>query len=57
MELRASNLAEYKAGREMDEVNDSARLVEERVAKLVEDNVTEIQAAAKNCIQEEKHIN
>jgi predicted S18 family serine protease len=40
-----------KAGREMDEVNDSVRLVEERVARLVEDRVTEIQAAAKNSIQ------
>lgn len=46
-----------KAGREMDEVNDSVRLVEERVARLVEDKVTEIQAAAKNSIQEVKHRN
>jgi len=32
-------------------VNGSVRLVEERVARLVEDTVTEIQAAAKNSIQ------
>ena len=35
----------------MDEVNDSVRLVEERVARSVENRVTEIQAAAKNSIQ------
>ena len=40
-----------KAGREMDEVNGSVRLVEERVARLVDDRVTETQAAAKNSIQ------
>ena len=32
-------------------MNDSVRSVEERVARLVEDRVTEIQAAAKNSIQ------
>jgi len=35
----------------MDKVNDSVRLVEERVARLVEDRVTEIQAPAQNSIQ------
>lgn len=35
----------------MDEVNDSVRLEEERVARLVENRVTEIQAAAKNSVQ------
>jgi hypothetical protein len=43
--------SQNKAGREMDEVNDSVRLVEERVARLVDDRVTETQAAAKNSIQ------
>ena len=40
-----------KAGGEMDKVNDSVRLVEERVARLVEDRVTEIQAETQNGIQ------
>jgi hypothetical protein len=40
-----------KAGRCMDKVQDSVRLVEERVARLAEDRVTEIQAAAQNRIQ------
>jgi cell division septum initiation protein DivIVA len=35
-----------KAGGEMDKVNDSVRLVEGRVARLVEGRVTGIQAAA-----------
>ena len=40
-----------KAGGEMDKVNDSVRLVERRVARLVEDRVTEIQAEAQNSIE------
>ena len=40
-----------KAGGEIDKVNDSVRLIEERVARFVEDRVTEIQAAAQNSIQ------
>jgi hypothetical protein len=32
-------------------VNDNVRLVEERVARLVENRVTEIQAAEQNSIQ------
>jgi hypothetical protein len=40
-----------KAGGEMDKVNDSVRSVEERVARLVEDGVTEIQVAVQNSIQ------
>ena len=40
-----------KAGRCMDKVQDSVRLVEERVARLAEHRVTEIQAAAQNRIQ------
>jgi gas vesicle protein len=39
-----------KAEEEMDKVNDSVRLVEERVARLVEDRVTEIQVTALNSI-------
>jgi hypothetical protein len=39
-----------KAGAEMDKVND-VRLVEERVVKLVENGVSEIQVAAQNSIQ------
>jgi hypothetical protein len=35
---------------EMDKVNDSVRLIEEIVPRLVEDRVTEIQAAAQNNI-------
>jgi len=42
-----------KAGGEIDKVNDNVRLIEERVARLVEDKVTEIQAAAQNGIQKE----
>ena len=40
-----------KAGWEMDKANDNVRLVEEMAARLVEDRVTEIQAAAHNRIQ------
>jgi hypothetical protein len=40
-----------KAGGERDEMNDNVRLVEERVARLVEDRVTEIQAAVQSNIQ------
>jgi hypothetical protein len=40
-----------KAGGEFDKVNDSVRLVERREARLVEDKVTEIQAAAQNSIE------
>ena len=40
-----------KAGGEIDKVNDSVRLVERRVARLVEDRVTEIQAEAQNSIE------
>jgi ElaB/YqjD/DUF883 family membrane-anchored ribosome-binding protein len=40
-----------KAGGEMDKVNDNVKLVEERVARLVEDRVTEIHAASPNSIQ------
>jgi hypothetical protein len=35
----------------MDNVNDNVRLVVERVARLIDDRVTEIQAAAQNSIQ------
>jgi len=41
-----------KAGGEMDKVNNIVRLVEERVARLLEERVTECQAAAQNSIQE-----
>jgi hypothetical protein len=34
----------------MDKVNDSVRLIEEIVPRLVEERVTEIQAAAQNNI-------
>ena len=40
-----------KAGAEMDKVNDNVRLEEERFVRLVEDRVTEIQAALQNSIQ------
>ena len=40
-----------KAWGEIDKVNDSVRLVERRVARLVEDRVTEIQAAAQKSIE------
>jgi outer membrane murein-binding lipoprotein Lpp len=40
-----------KAGGEIDKVNDNVRLVKERVARLVEDMVTEIQVAAQNSIE------
>jgi len=39
-----------KTGVEMDKVNESVRLIEEIIPRLVEDMVTEIQAAAKNNI-------
>jgi len=35
----------------MDKVNDNVRLEEERFVRLVEDRVTEIQAALQNSIQ------
>lgn len=38
-------------GVEMDMVNDSVRLIEEIVPRLVEEKITEIQAAAQNNIQ------
>ena len=37
-------------GVEMDKVNDSVRLIEEMLPRLVEDWVTEVQAAAQNNI-------
>ena len=40
-----------KAGGEIDKVNDSVRLVERRVARLVEDRVTKIRAVAQNSIE------
>jgi len=40
-----------KVGGEIDKVNDSVRLIERRVARLVEDRVTEIHAAAQNSIE------
>jgi hypothetical protein len=39
-----------KTGVEMDKVKDSVRLIEEIVSRLVEDRITEIQAAAQNNI-------
>jgi len=39
-----------KTGVEMDKVNDSVRLIEEMLPRLVEDWVTEVQAAAQNNI-------
>jgi len=40
-----------EAGGEIDKVNDSVRLVERSVARLVEDRVTKIHAVAQNSIE------
>jgi len=41
-----------KAGGEIEKMNDNVKLVEERVAKLIVDRVTEVQAASQNSIRQ-----